>query len=63
MSMTNHQYDSYNMTHINFREFSKAMMNLIEEQTELDVENDFRKFKPWITTKLNDSGDFPIYDS
>ena len=46
MSMTNHQYDSYNMTHINFREFSKAMMNLIEEQTELDVENDFRKFKP-----------------
>ena len=29
-----------------FSDFSKAMMNLISDQTEEDVENDFRKFRP-----------------
>ena len=29
-----------------YSDFSDAMMGLINEQNELDVENDFRKFKP-----------------
>jgi len=29
-----------------YSDFSKAMMNLISDQTEEDVENDFRKFRP-----------------
>ena len=29
-----------------YSDFSDAMMSLINEQNELDVENDFRKFKP-----------------
>ena len=36
----------YSVNIYDFSDFSKAMMNLISDQTEEDVENDFRKFRP-----------------
>ena len=36
----------YSVNISDFSDFSKAMMNLISDQTEEDVENDFRKFRP-----------------
>ena len=36
-----------------FSDFSKAMMELIQDQTERDAEYDFRKFKPWTKKQYN----------
>ena len=46
MRLTGKSYSTRIISIYGFSDFSKAMMNLISDQTEEDVENDFRKFRP-----------------